>query len=52
MFFQFDELGISYCNEIIGGLMIFLFMVYILFVNLIIFVLESVKDFLEVLRID
>lgn len=44
-FFQFDELGTSYRNEIIGGLTTFLSMAYILFVNPITLALESVKDF-------
>lgn len=51
-FFQFDELGTSYRNEIIGGLTTFLSMAYILFVNPITLALESVKDFPEALRID
>lgn len=51
-FFQFDELGTSYRNEIIGGLTTFLSMAYILFVNPITLALDSVKDFPEALRID
>lgn len=51
-YFQFDELGISYRNEIIGGLTTFLSMAYILFVNPITLALDSVKDFPEALRID
>lgn len=51
-FFQFDELGTSYRNEIIGGLTTFLSMAYILFVNPLTLSLNGVKGFPEALKID
>ena len=51
-YFQFEELGTNYRQEIIGGLTTFLAMAYILVVNPLTLSLNSVADFPDELRMD
>src|SRR5690606_35433645 len=51
-YFQFDELGTSYKKEFIGGLMTFLSMAYILFVNQAMLSLADVPDLPAEMRMD
>lgn len=51
-YFQFNELGTSYKQEIIGGLTTFLAMAYILAVNPNTLTLASIKDYPDALRMD
>ncbi|HVI21033.1 MAG TPA: NCS2 family permease, partial [Bacillus sp. (in: firmicutes)] len=51
-YFQFEELGTNYRNEIIGGITTFLAMAYILVVNPITLTLVDVPDLPDALRMD
>ena len=51
-YFQFEELGTNYRNEIIGGITTFLAMAYILVVNPITLTLADVPDLPDALRMD
>ncbi|WP_438312896.1 NCS2 family permease [Sporosarcina sp. FA9] len=51
-YFEFDKLGTSYRQEIIGGLTTFLAMAYILVVNPLMLSLDSVADLPEAMRMD
>ncbi len=51
-YFEFDKLGTSYKQEIIGGLTTFLAMAYILVVNPLMLSLDSVADLPEAMRMD
>lgn len=51
-YFQFQELGTNYRNEIVGGITTFLAMAYILAVNPAILSLEDVKDLPDALRMN
>ena len=51
-YFQFEELGTNYRQEIIGGLTTFLAMAYILVVNPLTLTLSSVTDLPDALRMD
>lgn len=51
-YFQFEELGTNYRQEIIGGLTTFLAMAYILVVNPLTLSLNSVTDFPDELRMN
>ncbi|PUB09537.1 NCS2 family permease [Paenisporosarcina sp. OV554] len=51
-YFQFEELGTNYRQEIIGGLTTFLAMAYILVVNPLTLSLNSVADFPDELRMN
>lgn len=51
-YFEFDKLGTSYKQEIIGGLTTFLAMAYVLVVNPLMLSLDSVPDLPEAMRMD
>lgn len=51
-YFQFEELGTSYRQEILGGLTTFLAMAYILVVNPITLTLADIPDLPDALRMD
>ncbi|MFD1929477.1 NCS2 family permease [Sporosarcina siberiensis] len=51
-YFEFEKLGTSYRQEIIGGLTTFLAMAYILVVNPLMLSLDSVADLPEAMRMD
>ena len=51
-YFQFEELGTNYRNEIIGGITTFLAMAYILVVNPITLTLADIPDLPDALRMD
>jgi len=51
-YFEFDKLGTSYRQEIIGGLTTFLAMAYVLVVNPIMLSLEAVPDLPDAMRMD
>lgn len=51
-YFQFDELGTSYKQEIIGGITTFLAMAYILVVNPLTLTLADIPDLPDELRME